>query len=147
MRPAPRGSTTGTARVDPLERRHVEMVEVDVGDEHRVEPPESRPVDRLLAAEMGDPPPEDGIGDDPHAVERDDDRAVPEPGDAAQGIGARGSGAAVLDALARRHRPLDHERDARRRAERVHHPVEMMSGARGVAILEGCRAFALRRGG
>ena len=57
------------------------MVEVRVRDE---DPVDSPGVDRGLAAQVPDPPPQHRVGEKPRAVHVDHDGAVPQPGEPAQ---------------------------------------------------------------
>jgi len=68
------------AQVEPVEGAKVEMVVVDVRDEHHVDPVECRRVDRLLPAEVDDASAEHRVRDDKETVELDRDTAVSEPG-------------------------------------------------------------------
>jgi hypothetical protein len=62
----------------------VEVVEMAVRDEDCVERSQQSGVDRGLPAEMPNPAPEEGVGDQPRAVDLDHDGAVPQPGEPAQ---------------------------------------------------------------
>ena len=57
------------------------MVVVRVGDEDRVEPPRIRG-HRRQAAQVADARAQDGVGEQPRAVDLEQRRGVPEPGDA-----------------------------------------------------------------
>ena len=59
----------------------VEVVEVRVRDE---DPVDSPGVDRGLAAQVPDPPPQNRVGDESRAVDVDHDGAVPQPSELAQ---------------------------------------------------------------
>ena len=63
------------------ERGKVEVVVVEVRDEHRVDATDRTGVGRPSAAQMQHPVAQHGIGQEPSAVEVDDERPVPEPGD------------------------------------------------------------------
>ena len=63
--------------VDPAQRGQVEMVEVHVRDEHRVELLQQLVLDLGVPLQVEHPPSENGVGDDPRAVQVDDDGAVP----------------------------------------------------------------------
>ena len=57
------------------------MVVVHVRDGDRVQTAQRLPVDRRRPAQVDDPRPEHRVGQQPNAVELDEDRAVPDPGD------------------------------------------------------------------
>jgi hypothetical protein len=75
-----------------LERREVEVVVVRVRDEHGVEAPVSARRDRHRAPQVGDAVPEQRIGQQPDAVEVDDDRGVSHVLDSPHGVNARSKG-------------------------------------------------------
>ena len=83
VRPTSGGPIT-TADLDTiLQRRRVEMVEVQVGDEHRVDVTGGRGVGQgAVAAQGAGPAPQRRVGEDADAVHLDEDRPVPHVGHA-----------------------------------------------------------------
>jgi len=75
------GNDHGQRAVELVERPEIQVVEVGMRDEDSVEHPERGGSDSLGAAQMPDPPAQRWVGDQARAVDLDDDRAVPEPGD------------------------------------------------------------------
>ena len=81
-----RAGRNGHARgVDRGERRHVEMVVVDVRDEHEVERRQRTTSTRVRPREMADAPAQHRIRQHANAVELDQHGGVPEPGQPAAG--------------------------------------------------------------
>ena len=68
---------------DPAKRRRVEMVAVGVRDEHRVDSSRAASA-RSLPPQMGDPRPQDRVGEDPDAVEVEQQGGVSDIGDVHQ---------------------------------------------------------------
>ncbi len=66
-------------RPEPPQRRQVQVVHVEVGDQDRVHRTDVR--DRHAAAQVGEAGRQGGIGEDPVAVDLDQDRGVADPGD------------------------------------------------------------------
>ena len=76
--PRPRGTTIGELLPEPLERRQVEVVVVAVRDEDRVDARAAHARRRRSRApQVGDAVAEQRIGQQPDAVEIDEDRRVP----------------------------------------------------------------------
>ena len=82
-RPPPAAATTRSAP-EPLERLHVEVVVVEVRQEHRVERPERRRSAAATRRMHGEPVAQHRVGQEAHAVELDEDRAVADPREAHQ---------------------------------------------------------------
>ena len=74
--PAPRGATTGISRPSRCSDGHVEVVVVEVRDQHGVDAAERAGIDLGGPAEVGDPVAEQRIGEELDACEIDDDRRV-----------------------------------------------------------------------
>jgi hypothetical protein len=69
----------GFRRTQAAEGAEVEVVVVDVGDEHRVEVLETAEVERLGAAEHDDALAEQRVGEEADAVQLDENRRVSDP--------------------------------------------------------------------
>ena len=78
------GDDHGKRTVEAPERPEIEVVEVGMRDDDRVEPPEQVGGHLGLASEMPDAGTQNRVGHDPCAFEVDDDGAVPQPGEPAQ---------------------------------------------------------------
>ena len=85
--PAPGGASTGTAAVDPAQRRQVGVVVMQVGDQHRrrARVDARRAARGAVAAQGADPLAQHRVGEQPHAVELDQDGRVADPGHPVRG--------------------------------------------------------------
>ncbi len=69
----------GRPRADPAERPRIEMVVVCMREQHGVDRSQSVRVNRCAAPQVLHEQPQQRVGEQPHAVERDQHRRVPDP--------------------------------------------------------------------
>ena len=94
------------AVAEPPERREVEMVPVEVRDEHRVERPQGLAGERHDAPQVHDAPAQHRIGEQPHAVELDEHGRVADVADRPGRHRRPRPGAASIQGARRGVRPL-----------------------------------------
>ena len=98
-----RGQGAGARRYDEVrvprkasQRRKVEVIPVEMRDEHRVERSERGPVDRLCDAdEVGDAAPQHRVREQPHSGQLEEHGGVPQPRDPVREGLAHGRGPTV----------------------------------------------------